>query len=180
MIKFFEKASKIFPLSGIHTMLRKERGSSVHSDPFVREIRRYEQDDELELVQMAKEGDAEAFNELVRRHRPKALGFARSFARDAHLAEDIVQDALVRAFIRLNQLTDIKRFVPWLQRIIRNQAYIRLRRGGPFGKERPFSAMVNERLDRESEWSNPDPIAQMMSRRTGQGQTGDSDPQAVA
>jgi RNA polymerase sigma factor (sigma-70 family) len=94
-----------------------------------------------ELVDRARSGDQEAFGELVRRHRAKALGWAGSLTADSFLAEDIVQDALIRAFLHLGTLTDAGRFTPWLHRIVRNQAYMKLRRGGPFGKERPFASL---------------------------------------
>ncbi len=95
---------------------------------------------EQELVARAREGDPDAFGELVRRHRAKAVGMAQMLTRDTHLAEDIVQEALVKAFLKLGSLVDDKRFAPWLSRIVRNEAYMKLRRGGPHGKERPFTA----------------------------------------
>lgn len=97
---------------------------------------------EQELVARAREGDPDAFGELVRRHRAKAIGVAQTLTRDTHLAEDIVQEALVKAFLKLGSLVDEKRFEPWLSRIVRNEAYMKLRRGGPNGKERPFTALT--------------------------------------
>ncbi|AFC28221.1 ECF subfamily RNA polymerase sigma-24 subunit [Paenibacillus mucilaginosus 3016] len=47
---------------------------------------------EKELVERARSGDREAFGELVRMHRARALGWAGSLTRDAHMAEDIVDD----------------------------------------------------------------------------------------
>lgn len=96
---------------------------------------------ERELVDMARSGDREAFGELVRRHRAEALGLAGSLTQDAFLAEDIVQEALIRAFLHLGSLMDTGRFMPWFHRIVRNQAYMKLRRGGPFGKEIPFTGL---------------------------------------
>jgi RNA polymerase sigma factor (sigma-70 family) len=98
-------------------------------------------DKQRELVDRARSGDQEAFGELVRRHRAKALGWAGSLTADSFLAEDIVQDALIRAFLHLGTLSDAGRFTPWLHRIVRNQAYMKLRRGGPYGKERPFASL---------------------------------------
>lgn len=92
-------------------------------------------------VERAKEGDSEAFGELVRHYRAKALGLADSLTGDAHMAEDIVQEALIRAFLHLGTLEDNRRFMPWLHRIVRNQAYMKLRRGGRFAKERPFASL---------------------------------------
>lgn len=93
-----------------------------------------------ELVARAREGDPDAFGELVRRHRARAMGVAQTLTWDSHMAEDIVQEALVKAFLKLGSLVDEKRFAPWLARIVRNEAYMKLRRGGPHGKERPFTA----------------------------------------
>jgi RNA polymerase sigma factor (sigma-70 family) len=92
-----------------------------------------------ELVARAREGDPDAFGELVRRHRARAIGVAQTLTRDSHMAEDIVQEALVKAFLKLGSLVDERRFAPWLSRIVRNEAYMKLRRGGPHGKELPFT-----------------------------------------
>jgi RNA polymerase sigma factor (sigma-70 family) len=97
---------------------------------------------EKEWVDRARSGDQEAFGELVRMHRAKALGLAGSLMKDSYLAEDVVQEALIRAFLHLGSLTDNSRFAAWLQRIVRNQAYMKLRRGGPYGNERPFQSFA--------------------------------------
>ncbi|MCX7572058.1 sigma-70 family RNA polymerase sigma factor [Tumebacillus sp. DT12] len=93
-----------------------------------------------ELVEAARTGEPSAFSELVRRHRARAVGMAQAMVRDPHLADDIVQEALIRAFMHLGTLVDGKRFIPWLQQIVRRQALMKLRRGGVYGKERPFSS----------------------------------------
>jgi RNA polymerase sigma factor (sigma-70 family) len=92
-----------------------------------------------ELVERARSGDQEAFSSLVRKYRAQALGWVNVLTTDSYMAEDIVQDALIRAFLHLGTLMDTGRFLPWLHRIVRNQANMKLRRGGPFAKERPFS-----------------------------------------
>ncbi len=94
---------------------------------------------EEHLTEMAKDGDRQAFGELVRRNRAKMYGWARSLTKDHHLAEDIVQEALISAFLHVGRLVENSRFTPWFARIVRNQAYMKLRRGGPFAKEQPFS-----------------------------------------
>jgi RNA polymerase sigma factor (sigma-70 family) len=99
---------------------------------------------EQALVEQARSGDEEAFGELVRRHRAKALGLAGSLTKDSFMAEDIVQEALIRAFLHLGTLTDASRFMPWLHRIVRNQAYMKLRRGGPYSKEQPFVSLMSQ------------------------------------
>ncbi|HEU5138685.1 MAG TPA: sigma-70 family RNA polymerase sigma factor [Bacillales bacterium] len=110
------------------------------------EVRGFKSDDGRDkgLVDRARSGDREAFGELVRRHRAKAYGWASTLANDAHLADDIVQDALIGAFLHVGELMDSDRFVPWFHRIVRNQAYMKLRRGGQYGKESPFSALEEQ------------------------------------
>ncbi|WP_274362244.1 RNA polymerase sigma factor [Paenibacillus thermotolerans] len=140
-----------------------------------------------ELVERARKGDQDAFSELVRRHRAQAFGWANSIARDAYLAEDIVQEALIRAFLHLGNLIDTGRFLPWLNRIIRNQAYMKLRRGGPYGKERPFTALgiASGGTENESgrtadagadDWSNVDRILFRLSRSAAEEAKQSADP----
>lgn len=108
-----------------------------------------EQRPDRELVDEAREGSSEAFGELVRRHRARVYGWAARLTRDGYLAEDIVQEALIRAFLQLDQLLDSRRFGAWLKTIVRNQAHMKLRRGGPYGKERPFSGFFAAEGERE-------------------------------
>lgn len=128
-----------------------------------------------DLVERARAGDQEAFSELVRHHYSKALGWANAIAKDSCIAEDIVQDALIRAFLHLGTLVDARRFVPWLQRIVRNQAYMKLRRGGLYGKEQPFSSLnvgggagsrisSSERYGTDMDWTNIDRILFCLSQ----------------
>lgn len=142
---------------------------------------------ERELVEQARGGDRSAFGELVRLHRAQALGWATSIARDTYMAEDIVQEALIRAFLHLGTLVDTDRFLPWLQRIIRNQAYMKLRRGGPFGKETPFAGIVRSHgggqpadptagNEPDTDWTDLDRILFRMSGSNDSGNRRDSDP----
>ncbi|MFD0589918.1 RNA polymerase sigma factor [Paenibacillus sp. GCM10027627] len=122
--------------------------------------------EEKQWIDRAKSGDREAFGELVRMHRAKALGIAGKLAKDVHLAEDIVQEALLRAFLHLGTLTDNAKFSAWLQRIVRNQAYMKIRRGGPYVSELPFeswtggagAASVGSSRQESVDWRNIDSI----------------------
>jgi len=106
------------------------------------------------LVELAKTGDHSAFGELVRRHRARACHWAQRLTHDPYAAEDIVQDALVRAFLHMGDLMDNQRFMPWLRRIVSNQAYMKLRRGGPYGKELPFTSYAPA-MDRSRDMHRP-------------------------
>ncbi len=126
--------------------------------------------DELEdevLIRESRNGQQEAFGELVRRHRAKVYGYAQSITQEAFLAEDIVQEALVRAFLNLGSLVDTARFLPWLHRIVRNQAYTKLR-STSVTRERVASGMVRLGDDRDGEenWHDIEYILHRLSRAT--------------
>jgi RNA polymerase sigma-70 factor (ECF subfamily) len=75
---------------------------------------------EAGLVVQAQGGDRTAFEELVR--RTSRLVFARLYldTGDAHLAEDLLQETLLRAFHALGQLHDPATLRSWLLRIAQN------------------------------------------------------------
>ena len=81
-----------------------------------------------ELVRLAQRGDAEAFDSLARMVGDRCQGIAVRILRDAHLAEDAVQAALITAWTELRALRDPSRFEPWLHRILTNACYAEARR----------------------------------------------------
>lgn len=137
-----------------------------------------EQPDE-ELVLKAQAGDRDAYNELFIRHRDQALGYARRLSNDPHMAEDIVQEALIKAFLHLGSLSH-SGFIPWLQTIVRNQALMRLRRGGPFARERPFSGLAVTGDDRANvDFSNVDNVLDYVGKRLGAARSQEEEPQGI-
>jgi RNA polymerase sigma-70 factor (ECF subfamily) len=81
-----------------------------------------------QLVDQAKRGDEEAFDALARMVGDRCMAIAVRILRDAHLAEDGVQSALVLAWRELRTLRDPDRFEPWLHRILTNECYAEARR----------------------------------------------------
>jgi len=77
---------------------------------------------DAELVAKAQKGDLEAFDRLVLRHRARLFQIARDIAREPEAAQDIVQDALLRAYQAMNALHDAERFGPWMNTIVRRVA----------------------------------------------------------
>lgn len=84
--------------------------------------------DEPCLVALCHAGDDEAFAELYRRHRAAAVRFASRVVRDPHLAEDIAQQALLKAFRAIGQFQHRSTFQTWLYRLTINEAFSQLRR----------------------------------------------------
>lgn len=70
------------------------------------------------LIARIRLGDTSAYDELVRRHRARAVRIAQSFIRDRDLAEDTAQEAFVRTFLSLDKLKAPDAFVTYLTRTI--------------------------------------------------------------
>jgi RNA polymerase sigma factor (sigma-70 family) len=83
-------------------------------------------DNDKALVERVLAGDKAAFGSLIDRHRYAALAFARRMV-NAGDAEDVVQEALLAAFLNLRTLRDHDRFRAWLLGIVANLARSRLR-----------------------------------------------------
>lgn len=82
---------------------------------------------DAELVSQVLDGDNAAFEWLMRRYNQRIYRIIRSILRDEAEAEDVVQDAYVRAFEHLRQLSDRTHFAGWLTRIAMHEAFARLR-----------------------------------------------------
>jgi RNA polymerase sigma factor (sigma-70 family) len=80
-------------------------------------------DDDTGLVQRARNGDRAAFEALYRRHRDRIYGLLwRLAGGDAALAEDLLQEAFVRAWQKLDSFRGESRFGTWLHRLSANVA----------------------------------------------------------
>ncbi len=74
------------------------------------------------LVHAARQGDVRAFNELVRRYRPRLLALALHLTGSAQDAEDIAQDSFLRAFQRIQEFEGRSAFFTWIYRIALNRS----------------------------------------------------------
>ena len=87
------------------------------------------------IVDQARQGDEEAFGALVREVGDRCIFIAHRILRDANLAEDAVQVALVQVWRELPALRDLDRFEAWLHRILVNACYAEARRGRHFAAD---------------------------------------------
>lgn len=88
---------------------------------------------DAELVALARGGSEPAVRLLVQRHNRQLFRTARGVMRDNAEAEDVVQEAYVRAFTSLASYRGEASFATWLTRIALNEALGRLRRRRPTG-----------------------------------------------
>ena len=87
--------------------------------------------EELVLVRAAKGGDDGAFNQLVERYDRNVFRIAQHITQNREDAEDVVQDAFLKAFTNLHQFQEQSKFYTWLVRIAVNEALMKLRRRRP-------------------------------------------------
>lgn len=89
---------------------------------------RYREANDDGLVEMCRQGDTAAFDELMKRYQTPALKVAVSIVRDKEDAEDEVQNAFWKAYEHIDQFHQDAKFSTWLTRIVVNQCLMRLRR----------------------------------------------------
>jgi RNA polymerase sigma-70 factor, ECF subfamily len=86
-----------------------------------------------ELLEAARRGESGAFEELVERTHRRVYTLAYRLVGDRHEAEDVAQEAYLRAYRALRGFRGEARFETWLYRITANTAMNHLRRRGRFG-----------------------------------------------
>ena len=84
--------------------------------------------DESELVSKARAGDSAAFSELVNRYQNKIYRLAKHITQNDEDAEDVLQEAFLKAYEHLDGFQGNSRFYTWIVRIAVNEALMKLRK----------------------------------------------------
>jgi len=103
----------------------------------------HRQSDELDLVRRSLARDELAFRAIMLRHNRRLYRIARGIVRNDADAEEVVQEAYVRAFMHLGDFRGDSSLATWLSRITINEALGRLRRK----RSRPEVQVEEPRLD---------------------------------
>ena len=106
------------------------------------------------LVEDVRNGNSNAFGELVVRYERRVLRVIQRFVQDQDLSRDLAQEAFLRAFERLDQFDPSKRFGPWLFRISVNLTLDYLRKQKRRGRWALFSEAGE---DHRPDPATPDP-----------------------
>ena len=77
---------------------------------------------DLNLVKRAKKGDYQAFDLLVIKYQTRLISTAFKFVKDMQIAEDIVQDSLIKSYKSLHSFREDSSFYTWVYRITVNTA----------------------------------------------------------
>jgi RNA polymerase sigma-70 factor (ECF subfamily) len=113
---------------------------------------------EREIVARVQRGDVAAFDGLVRRYIDRALVVARRITGNTHDAEDLVQDAFMRALDRIGSFDNTRPFGPWFFRVLTNTG-LNARRARMLRMTEP------EALDAPSGDAGPDEIVERLEIR---------------
>ncbi len=84
--------------------------------------------DESALVARAKAGDASAFSELVQHYDRRVFRMAKQITQNDDDAEDVLQEAFLKAYTHLDDFQGNSKFYTWIVRIAVNEALMKLRK----------------------------------------------------
>ncbi len=81
-----------------------------------------------EIIERVKTGDIDAYGSIMRRYNQRIYRIARSIVTDDAAAMDVVQEAHIKAYFKLDEFRGPEGFSAWLATITRNEALMYLRR----------------------------------------------------
>lgn len=124
-------------------------------------------DHDAELVRRARRGDGRAFGKLVVRYQGKIYRLARRMTETDEDAEDVLQEAFVKAYKSLGTFEGKSKFSTWLYRITVNLALMKLRKRKIDAVSMDVPVTTEEgSAPREFENGRPDPLQRMVDQES--------------
>jgi RNA polymerase sigma-70 factor, ECF subfamily len=102
---------------------------------------------DAEVVARVLGGETSLFEIVMRRYNQRLYRVARAILRNDSEAEDVMQDAYVRAYEHLDQFAGRAKFSTWLTRIAVHEALARQRRGNRYEELEPMSEGKGDPMD---------------------------------
>ena len=127
-----------------------------------KEIAESETISDEEIIARVCGGEIDFFEILMRRYNQRLYRAARAITGDAAEAEDVMQDAYVRAYTHLGQFQGRAKFSTWLTRIAVNEAAARIRRN------RRFAQIDAEEKEVNMISTIPDPEQNLLTKTLGE------------
>lgn len=112
-------------------------------------------DPDATTLHLIRNGMTDAYAQIVQRYAARALSLASRFVRDQQAAEDVVQDAFVRAYTALPSFHGDALFSTWFYRIVYNTAMNAVQRQ----RRQPELTEIDE--DSLAVWTDTDMFAQL-------------------
>lgn len=82
---------------------------------------------DMQLIEEVRNGQRASYSELVKRHQRGLLRLSMRFMKDMDIAQDVVQDAFIKAYEKLNLFEGRSSFKSWIYQITVNTARNKLR-----------------------------------------------------
>jgi RNA polymerase sigma-70 factor (ECF subfamily) len=89
---------------------------------------KFEQHPDVALVERVRGGDVTAYDALVRKYERQVFRIAQHITENREDAEDVMQDAFLKAYQKIDQFQGNSKFSTWLVRIAVNESLMRLRK----------------------------------------------------
>jgi RNA polymerase sigma-70 factor (ECF subfamily) len=111
-------------------LLNKKKVLSNRVNDLARNLSKYQELSDRELVKLVKAGEAAPFDELVRRHQIKIHDLCYKILRNYDDAKDMAQETFLKAYRKINKFGERSKFSTWLYRIAVNNClnFIKKRR----------------------------------------------------
>jgi RNA polymerase sigma-70 factor, ECF subfamily len=146
----FDTLKNVWPVSG------RAVSFSIGSDSLIwrrlvlsaAELTKQEPLTDEEVVARVLAGQTEMFEIVIRRYNQRLYRVARAILRNDGEAEDVMQDAYVRAYQHLDQFAGRAKFSTWLTRIAVHEALARQRRRSRYQELEPTSEQEGDPMDR--------------------------------
>lgn len=122
---------------------------------FAEKLSKYRKLDDSELVQLVKAGEAQPFDELVRRHSIKIHDLCYKILRNYDDASDMAQETFIKAYRKINKFDGRSQFSTWLYRIAVNNCLNYLK------KQRPTEEIYEEMMG----GGKDDPVERYRAKR---------------
>ncbi len=110
-----------------------------------------------ELAARVRRGEAEAFGELVRRYQGSVFNVCYRLLGERREAEDMAQEAFIRAYERLDTFDVERPFGPWIRRVAANACLNRLE------TKQPIEVVIDEERDEATE-AAPEVVREQMEQ----------------
>ena len=88
-----------------------------------------------EVIEITRNKDKEVYAEVVKRYQRKLMRYAKYLINDDERAADVVQDAFIKAYVKLNSFDSKRQFSSWIYRIVHNEAINLINK---YKKEKPL------------------------------------------
>ncbi|MCK4755651.1 RNA polymerase sigma factor [candidate division WOR-3 bacterium] len=117
---------------------QKSKAVSNGVNEFTGKLSKYRELSDDELVKLVKAGEAEPFDELVRRHQVKIHDLCYKMLRNYDDAKDLAQETFLKAYRKINKFAGRSKFSTWLYRIAVNNCLNFIK------KQRPTEELFEE------------------------------------